>query len=192
MNITTSAERLKYKRMWALPDYSCTSPGAGMVDYFLQSVEWERGDTVLDAGCGTGRAAMKLKANGLNAIGLDFVDAREPASKELAFMDVCLWEAKGIPKFDWIFCCDVLEHIPTEHVDAVLDNLARATVKGGLLQIAMFHDGYGKYINDVLHLTVESANWWEKKIKPRWRIKMSAIARNHFVVTLGRIHCLEN
>jgi SAM-dependent methyltransferase len=185
MDVTTASERLKYKRMWALPGYSVTSPGLAMVDYFLQSVEWERGEVVLDAGCGTGRAAMKLKANGLNAIGLDFVDAREPASKDLAFIDACLWEAKGIPKFDWVFCADVMEHLPNEHVEATLNNLSRATVKGGLFQIALFHDGYGKYIGETLHLTVQPPEWWMEKIVPRWHVQLSTVTHQHLVVTLG-------
>lgn len=191
MEITTSAERLKYKRTWAQPWYSENSPGLGMVPHFLQSVEWERGDVVLDAGCGTAREALAIKEAGLNVVCLDFVDARLGLAKELKFIDCCLWEAKGLPKFDWVFCCDVLEHIPTEHVDAVLDNLARATINGGLLQIALFpHVMTG----ETLHLTVMTPGWWERKIKQRWHVQMSTISQlrgPHFVVTLGE-PCLEN
>jgi SAM-dependent methyltransferase len=157
----------------------------GATRVLRQSVEWERGEVVLDAGCGTAREALKLKNAGLNVVCLDFVDARIGDARLMNYIDVCLWEAKGLPKFDWVFCCDVAEHLPTEHVDQSLDNLQRATRMGGLLQIALFNDGFGKYIGETLHLTVKPAEWWDEKIKKRWHVTMSHITKNHFVATLG-------
>ena len=72
--------------------------------------------------------------------------------------------------FDWIYCVDVLEHLPTEQIDAALDGFTHITRHGGFLQIALFEDGCGNLIGETLHLTVQPYAWWHEKIAARWTL----------------------
>jgi hypothetical protein len=78
----------------------------------------------------------------------------------------------GIPEIsstpepcDVVLCIDVLEHVEPEYLDSVLDDLARVTLKSGLLHIAtrpaskLLPDGRNS------HLIIESHDWWLDKIQ---------------------------
>jgi hypothetical protein len=92
----------------------------------------------------------------------------EVRALNLPFLEASLWEMPLLFKFDWIFCTDVLEHLPTDKVDDALDALAKITGKGAFLQIALFADGMGYDIGEKLHLTVKPSAWWKEKIERRW------------------------
>jgi hypothetical protein len=64
------------------------------------------------------------------------------------------------------FCTDVLEHIPTEDVDKVLDNCL-ASCKHVFFQISTVDDVMGGMIGHPLHLTVQPYEWWLKKFTDR-------------------------
>jgi len=164
-------EREKYRRMWTeVPGYRSNSPGERLVPVFVKQAEWEKGDTLIDLGCGTGRAGLELSNLGFNVTLLDITkSAIDPEAQSLPFIEYCLWEPTTL-KFAWVYCCDVLEHIPPEHVDAVLDNIAAIAQKGAFLQIALWPEVFGKQIGETLHLTVEPDEWWLEKLRQRWLI----------------------
>lgn len=169
--ISVEQERDKYRRMWAFPGYRHKSPGEELVKMFLRKAQPKPGDTLVDAGCGPGRASLLLAEAGLNVTMLDITSAApDKKARHLPFMEACLWERNPII-FDWVYCCDVLEHIPPEHVDATLDNLAAMGRKGAFLQIAMFAESFGRRIGETLHLTIMPTEWWMKKIYKRWSVK---------------------
>jgi hypothetical protein len=166
---TVEAERVKYSRMWLeVPGYRTNSPGERLVPKFLELAQWEKDDSLIDCGSGTGRASKLLSDAGFDVTMLDLVSESTDPGITLPFIEACL--CHFVDKFDWVYCCDVLEHIPTEHVDEVLDNLAAMTGYGAFMQIAMFHDGFGQMIDDTLHLTVQPAEWWMEKINKRWQV----------------------
>jgi SAM-dependent methyltransferase len=165
---TVEAERRKYERMWTeVPAYRNDSPGERLVDYFLKHADYEPGDTLIDLGCGTGRAGLALYNRGLDVTLYDIsakaVDA-DIARLEFPFIEHCVWLDDDTDPADWVYCCDVLEHIPPEHIDKSLAVIRRLALKGAFLQIAMFHDGFGARIGERLHLTVENQDWWLKKL----------------------------
>jgi SAM-dependent methyltransferase len=160
--MTLETERHKYARMWAVPDYRLYSPGlqhARQAYYFFQP---EPGDTLLDLGCGTGRASAYFATRGLGVTLVDFV----PAAVEvegLPFVEACLWELPDTLQADFTYCVDVLEHIPPEHVADVLRGIRRATRKKAFVQIATRPDKFGAIIKETLHLSLHDANWWQAK-----------------------------
>jgi SAM-dependent methyltransferase len=173
--ITPAQEQEKYRKMWTqVPGYRSHSPGEELVSVFLSKAPWAPGDTLVDAGCGPGRAGLRLKKAGLDVVWMDI--AEESLDKEVRgkgiFIQGCLWEMEP-HHVDWVYCCDVLEHIPPEHVDAALDFLIGSSRKGTFMQIALWADGWGSKIGETLHLTVEPAEWWIEKITKRadilWR-----------------------
>jgi SAM-dependent methyltransferase len=157
-------EREKYARIWSHKEYSDNSPGERLVPYFLKHVPFTPGDDLIDLGCGTGRAGAALGREGLQVYLFDHVNAVE-FGIHLPFIEGNLWEPFDLFGFDWFYCCDVMEHIPPEKVDRVLDNIAALATKGGFFQIALFPD---EWFGEVLHLTVESSDWWTKKLQARW------------------------
>ena len=161
-------EREKYERIWTHKDYRANSPGERLVPYFLDQIPGflsKAGESIVDLGCGTGRAGAALAREGFNVFLLDHVNAVDPVIN-LPLILANLWELEKIASFHWFYCCDVMEHIPPEKVDAVLDNIAGMTTKGGFFQIALFPD---EWYGETLHLTVESREWWTQKLLDRWQ-----------------------
>lgn len=185
---TLDTERDKYRRMWAHKDYRISSPGDRAVPTFINSVSWRKGETLIDLGCGTGRASKKLAEYGFLVTMLDFCeDAVEV--KDLPFIEANLWDLpSSLPAFDWVYCSDVLEHLPPEHVDAALDGIARLTKKGGFLQIACFQDGCGSLIGEELHLTVHPPTWWDGKVRQRWVVNQELSDPQYAVYMIGEAY----
>lgn len=184
---TADRERRKYEKMWTeVPNYRTNSPGEKLVNRFLELAQWEKGDELIDCGSGTGRAAKRLSDAGFDVTMLDITETATDPDIKLPFIQDCLWSMDAGLHFDWVYCTDVLEHIPTEHVDAVLDNLACMTGYGAFMQIALFPDGFGARIGQTLHLTVKPAEWWADKIGRLWDIKLWGVEQgSYFVVLTG-------
>jgi 2-polyprenyl-3-methyl-5-hydroxy-6-metoxy-1,4-benzoquinol methylase len=173
---TATTERRKYQRMWAMPEYSQYSPGEQFLRLFPGEPIVEvaaldgrkihtRHNTVIDLGCGTGRVGLALKERGFHVTLADHVDAREPAVKqaELPFLEVSLWsEWNG--HWDYGYCCDVMEHIPTEYVMATLEQIA-AHCDHVFFSINNLPDGFGRTIGEQLHLTIRPFQWWLAKMR---------------------------
>ena len=122
-------------------------------------------DTVIDFGCGTGRAAKKFEEQDFPVVGVDFV--RAALETEIAFVEACLWDMPSF-KADWGFCTDVMEHIPPEKVPDVLEQIHARTKKGCFFQIALTKDSFGDRIGERLHLTVQSLDWWTDELSKHW------------------------
>ena len=160
------AEQEKYKAMWTFESYRNYSPGEHVADLFVNVAKPRMEDTVLDLGCGTGRGGKKVKKlSGCNVIYVDFadncLDEGEPIHADLS---------DTIPVMgDFAFCCDVMEHIPPEQVDKVLENVCKSAPKA-FFQICLEPDAMGVLIGQQLHLTVQPALWWMEKLMKYGRI----------------------
>lgn len=178
--ITAQQERDKYARMWAVPAYGVYSPGVECVSRFLAQAEFNQGDTLIDLGCGTGRAGLELARHGLQVYLFDHVRAVEP-DNHLPFIEGNLWNLPSLIRFKWFFCADVMEHIPPEHVDATLAGIARIA-RQGFFQIAMCADSFGSQIGEKLHLTVENSSWWRSQLSKYFSIRSAEDEGSRFSV----------
>jgi len=151
------SEQEKYQRMWAYDDYRTLSPGEDCVDTFLEVCRPT--GTVIDFGCGTGRAAVKIKEAGCDVRLIDFTDnSRDPCAMGMPFLQHDL--TIPIPAHAaYGYCTDVLEHIGPEDVRSVIDNVMRC-VGTGFFQISTVPDNMGAVIGHPLHLTVRPHAWW--------------------------------
>lgn len=143
-------------------EYRSNSPGLRLVPYFLANVPAKPGESIIDLGCGTGKAGAELARNGFEVWLYDHVNASEV---NLPFTLGNLWNIPERFTAHWFYCCDVMEHIPPEKVDDVLDNIARVSTRGGFFQIALFDS---EWFGEVLHLTVMPQLWWIEKLMKRW------------------------
>ena len=162
-------EPQKYKRMWERPEYRHYSPAQSLFPKIVAAFDAAtiKKKKLIDYGTGTGRMALMFQQMGVDVLALDFADNcmdPEPASK--VNLKVCnLWEPIEIKKkADLGTCIDVMEHIPTDKVDAVLKNIA-STCNKCVFHIAYEADNMGTLIGEPLHLTVRPASWWQQKLE---------------------------
>jgi hypothetical protein len=161
----TAPERAKYEKMWTVPLYFENSPGLDNVDRFIKTMEPKPGSTVIDLGCGAGVAGLELERRGFRVTYLDLVDtALNPEVDRVHFMGAPLWGNWRRPMgWDYGFCCDVLEHIPTEYTMLAIQRIVRSC-RVSWLQIALEPDVFGQVIGQPLHLTVQPFDWWRDRI----------------------------
>lgn len=170
------SEKEKYTTIWRCNEYRLYSPGESSIKN-LPIIDLLRrcgAKTVLDAGCGSGKlmhALIEQCGNEFHVHGFDIAEnCLDPFFDEIK-NDILtvgvLWNKEDFNKeYDAIICCDVLEHIPTEKVELVLDNFYCCTKTFCYLAIALQDDYFGpRIVGKPLHLTVKEPNWWISKIK---------------------------
>ena len=161
MQTREELESAKYSSIWSVSRYHDFSPGEQYAPIFAAQFEPDKSVTIIDAGCGAGAGGRALKDLGYtNVTFLDLVSV----TKEAPFVQTALWDNWGTPLSDWVFCCDVLEHIPTEYVGLVLHRI-RIQCAQAFLSIGLTDDAFGKVIRDELHLTVKPFDWWRDFLK---------------------------
>lgn len=98
-----------------------------------------RGRRVLDVGCGGGYLSEELAGAGLEVTGIDLSHrsiqaARNHAQSQGLRIEYLPAAAEALPfaeaSFDFICCCDVLEHVPDP--DVVIREISRVLKTGGL------------------------------------------------------------
>jgi len=166
MNIIDT-ERAKYHEIWTdVPDYRKYSPGMENVQRFMDIIKPERNSTLIDIGCGTGEAGLEFVEQGLIVTWLDITDAG--LSEKIShhhFIESALWmNWNKRLEFDYGFCCDVMEHIPTEYSMLVIDRIL-SSCQTAWFQIALVPDQFGAAIGQPLHLTVKPFGWWLERLK---------------------------
>jgi SAM-dependent methyltransferase len=155
-------EREKYQLLWADDRYRVLAPGEDIVQTFLDVAKPE--GSVIDFGCGTGRAALKIREVTGAVTLMDFVDnCRDESVAHLPFVhhDLTQPVPHGISA-PYGYCTDMMEHIPTTDVPKVIDNIMAAAARV-FFQISTVPDGFGSSIGQVLHVTVKPHSWWRER-----------------------------
>lgn len=154
-------EKTKYEIMWSMPEYrECGSPGEVSAADFVRIARPKLGEVVLDLGCGPGRGGQAIKK--LCGCDIVYVDIAKNCAAPQPFIE-CDMSAQELPKGDFGYSADVLEHIPPEHMDMVLSNIARAAPYS-FHRISLLDDVKGILIGHKLHLSVHDAKWWMEKL----------------------------
>lgn len=148
----------KYKAMWDIPQYRITSPGERSAQAFVDLFHPAWDETVIDFGCGTGRGGKAIsELCGAQVTLVDFADnCRDDTS--LPFVKADLSKPMNVVG-GYGYCSDVMEHIPPEQVDSVIQNIMDCVPKC-FFRIDFEEDQCGAFIGEVLHLSVHSHQWW--------------------------------
>jgi len=179
MDDIAEVERRKYEFVWQGDKYRKRSPGwDGRVEAWRE-LGCKQGESLIDYGCGSGRATAWFKRRGLRVTGVDI--AANALETDVPFVQASLWKLpEDLAPADYGFSCDVLEHLPTARIDQSIAMIAARTKQAAWLRIATRPDKNGlKLIGKHLHLTVRSAEWWRQKLEEHFRI-------------VDITHCCEN
>ena len=158
------SEREKYERVWEIPNYRRYSPGEHLVDHAIETLGMKPGESIIDYGCGTGRAATKFKDLGFQVRGIDHAKNCLDPGVDIPLETSCLWNLPILCS-DWGFCTDVMEHLPSEKVFAVFFGIRTRSEKGAYFQICTHEDVWN---GETLHLTVRHNEWWIERAKEHW------------------------
>jgi len=156
-------ERGKYEAIWGFDQYRQNSPGLVNVNRFMDLIKPPVGRSLIDFGCGDGRAGLEFDKLGLKVTWLDLTDAGlVPEVERKRFIQAPVWQRLPF-QYDYGFCCDVLEHLPTEYVMLAVARMA-AACDTLWLQIALRADEFGQLVGEPLHLTVRTFRWWVERL----------------------------
>lgn len=165
-----AAERSKYEQVWRRAAYRRGSPGEFWAWQFIKLARPARGESIVDFGCGPGRAALMFERFGLDVrllvdIAANCLDRDVAAELGARLLVAPLWDLPpGTPAADWGFCVDVMEHIPPERVDDTLAAILAAS-RRCFFHICLRADHFGpKLLGEPLHLTVRPFAWWRSTL----------------------------
>ena len=170
-------ERDTYEQMWAVPAYAEHSPGQAMAPIFIEIVRRLYGHaydpaSVLDAGTGSGKGALALEAAGFRVALCDLTDAGlVPEARHLPFTQTALWDHlkprvgyQHGGQFDFVYCCDVMEHIPPAFTMLVVARLLEVARSGAFFSISLVPDAFGAWVGKPLHQSVQSFTQWRDQL----------------------------
>lgn len=164
MKTITDIERDKYSDIWSLAEYSICSPGKLYVDMFWDIAKPKLGTSLLDVGAGAGAASRVLKDKGLVVRGFDITNEAWRHT-DIPLLTGCIW--RDLPRgnaYDYVYCCDVMEHLPTEFTALAINEMLNVGTKA-FYSISFQEDHYGDYVGSALHLTVKPFLWWRDMLR---------------------------
>lgn len=173
MDVVANEEKVKYEAVWNFAAYRTGNPGLKSAAKALDALKMMPGESLMEYGCGNGRAAVWFSDHGLAVTMVDIArNAPDPEVRaRLPFWEETLWNLpKRFPTADWAFCADVMEHLPPGKVGDALRGIRAHTRKGGFFQIAHFMSFFTGPNGEPLHLTVREPEWWEVRLSEHFNI----------------------
>jgi len=174
MTSITHTEREDYSTLWqSVPDYGTNSPAEMFLPAFFDMTGAKAGATVLDAGCGSGKGGVALSASGFDVTLFDLTDdGLTEQARALPFLQGSVWhEAPSWRQYDYVLCCDVMEHLPTPFTMLAAHHLLSASLHGVFFSISLVQDSYGMWLGRHLHQTVQSFVWWRDHLSELGHVK---------------------
>ena len=127
----------------------------GLRERFLRYVP--EGGSILDLGCGSGRDSKCFKDAGYMVTAIDASQELCIKASEYAGIDVrcmCFEELDDVGKYDGIFACASLLHVPEGELPGILDKINTALKPQGVLYASFKYGNFagerdGRYFHDM-------------------------------------------
>jgi len=144
----------------------------------LQYVKDLKPRTCLDYGCGQGFFTHALIYYGVATNGYDVSEWSVENAYGMSVNKLSNELPDNDKRFDLILCFDVLEHVPIDKVNEVLDDLVHYAKRYILLSICdiTLKDVYV----DPTHVTLRSRSWWENELQKKGLKKLEVPSDWHF------------
>lgn len=168
----TTDYRELYEKIWGASVYRVTSPAERLVPDIIALLRPE-GDrepgSLLDWGCGSGRATRLLQEAGFNAVGIDVahncLDERVAGCFPLIVASFAQLQDTQLIEADFSICVDVLEHINEDEVYPAVMTIEAKTRKQAFIRVANFKESHGEMLGtEQLHRIFRDAAWWENEL----------------------------
>jgi len=123
--------------------------------YRLFLEEIPKGSIILDAGCGSGRDSKFFSEIGYRVDAFDASEEMVRLARQYTNLPVAHMmfnEVNGHDKYDGIWCCASLLHVPHKDLHSVMNLLTGALKPGGIGYVS-FKYGSGERVKDGRHFT---------------------------------------
>lgn len=126
-------------------------PYKNVIDRYADYLRAEAGESILDAGTGTGNVATVLLSAGAHVTGIDFCEAALDRCRRKAPDGTFLWAdlTEALPfasnRFDKVACCFVLHNLDADAHARTMSELQRVLKPGGLAAITVFARGFNPF-----------------------------------------------
>lgn len=191
-------EREKYEEVWKHEEYRAVSPAETVLDYFTGILPYI-GDpahyprralsvgllpphqsaadrhvppSIIDFGCGTGRATLALADMGFPVLGVDIADNALDEAVRGRFPFLCAPLTQNLSAFleaDYGLCVDVLEHLPISELDDAVAAIASCVTRLAFIRVANFPESHGdQFCGEQLHLSLMDSDAWEAALSRRF------------------------
>lgn len=139
------------------------------VDDLIKLLSLDSSGSILDFGCATGGLLHEFKNRGFtDLMGVDISPWAISYGKHNYGLKDELLLYDGSPfsrQFDYVFMFDVLEHMETEEIQHVLDQIKRVLIDKFLVRIPISkNEGENYYYevsrNDKTHIQIHCKEWW--------------------------------
>lgn len=141
---------------------------------------------LLDVGCAEGHALRFFHSLGVKVIGLEGL--KQNAAKcgvPVIVHDLCEGP-HPVEGVDFIWCCDVVEHIEERYVPHILDTFKCA------MRVALCHGTEGMGHSGWHHVNNKSVEYWAEKMRSaRFELDEAGTAESH-AITKGRSYWPES
>jgi len=157
------------------------------VQYNIESAGMRRFKKALDVGCGLAEGIREMRDAGYNVYGVDIADVSRKW-KEIGVDGVCRQApAHEIPypdaTFDFVYCGDVLEHIPEEYIEATLREMYRVGSRDFLFIIAVGLENLPVHEGIYTHVSLKSQGEWNAVLeKVGYKIRISRLDGEHLEI----------
>lgn len=121
-------------------------------------------NSVIDVGCGPGLILERLRQLEYDVTGLDgskFALEKAPKSVPIQLVDLTTWDPAPGDARDLVICSELLEHIPAEHADKLVDTITSLARERIFLTAATPGQGGHGHVNE------QPNSYWIEKVTRR-------------------------